>query len=311
MKSINMKVLFLCSSLVLIFLSIIEYVWQCDRQTSNQNLLCRYNQKALNIIKYSSSDEIELQRLSKIKVAIIDEGITKQLNINFVKLRTSQYTESSHGSVIANLLTAHFDNNTGYQGLIPNMPLYGYSLSSDEMNIFSLAEAIKTVIRWKVDIISISMGTNKGDKELENVVLDAVKHGIVVICSAGNNPYEMNYPASFNIPGVISVGAVGNDCNILPDTNVNMQTDIYAPGENIASFKDDAELIKEYTGTSVAVPFVTLACIFIKAYSNSLNPKEVEKFLKQNTDYHLVYWKNEQMEIKILDMEQLKKLLKS
>lgn len=245
-----------------------------------------------------------------IKVALIDEGITNQTDLNFVELHENQFSKkSSHGTVIANLLAAESSAKTKYQGLIPNMPLYGYSLSADEMDTSVLVEGIETAINWDVDIISISMGTNKENNDLKNAILNAVNHGIVIICSAGNDPYEANYPASYNIPGVISVGAIGNDYNILPYTNVNSQIDIYAPGENIASFNKDNVDIKGYTGTSVAVPFITMACIYIRAYATSLNPEEVEELLIQSSNGYLAKWRYEQMEIKILDMEQLMKAL--
>jgi len=275
----------------------------------NETYTPTYNQQALSIIQYSGSDPSIIQRLAQVKVAVIDEGITAQ-SLNFIKLRQYQSNElPSHGTVIANLLGANLDTNKGYKGLMPDLPLYGYSLSSDEMDTVGLIKAIKTAINWNVDIIAISMGTNKDNDDLENTVKDAVDHGIVVICSAGNDPYEENYPASFDIPGVISVGAIGNDYNILPYTNVSSKIDIYAPGENIVSLSSDNSEPIEYSGTSVAVPFITLACIYIKAYSPSLDPTEVESYLIQQTDVYLAKWRNEQREVCLLDMAQLMKSL--
>ncbi|WP_049783326.1 S8 family serine peptidase [Mahella australiensis] len=172
-----------------------------------------------------------------------------------------------------------------------------------------MVKAIETALSWNVDIISISMGTDIGNNDLRNVILNAVNHGIVIICSAGNDPYEANYPASFNIPGVISVGAIGNDYNILPYTNINPQIDIYAPGEDIASLINDNSKIIGYSGTSVSVPFITFACIYIKAYYSSLKPKEAENFLIKQTDTYLAKWRNEQREIKVLNMAKLMKSL--
>lgn len=277
--------------------------------THNQDSLSIYNQNALNMISYTQSDQLELQRLSNIKVAIIDEGITKQ-SLCFTRLR--QYQESeipSHGTLIANLLGAPKECRFIYHGLIPSIPLYGYSLSPNEMNTTSLANAIKTVTDWGVDIISISMGTNKENDELKKAVQNAINSGIVIICSSGNNPYDANYPASFIIPGVISVGAVGNNYNILPNTNVNSQVDIYAPGEDIASFSDDSAKVTQYSGTSVAVPFVTLACVYIKAYSPSLSPADVDEFLSHQTNTYLANWGREQRAIGILNMAKLKTAL--
>lgn len=269
-----------------------------------------YNKRALDIIKYSISETINLDKLTKVKVALIDEGITRQPSLKFIKLRDNKENEvPSHGTIITNLLAAHLDDTSGYEGLIPDMPLYGYSLSVDEMDTSSLVKAIETVISWNVDIISISMGTNKSDNNLENVIQKAVNQGIVIVCSAGNDAYEENYPASFNIPGVVSVGAIGNDYNILNNSNVNSQIDIYAPGETIASFTNNSLEIHEYSGTSVSVPFVTMACIYIKAYNNSIKPEEIESFLLQHTSTYLAKWRNNQRVIKLLDMADLMKSL--
>ena len=269
-----------------------------------------YNQKALNMIHYNFSDSLRIQRLTKVKVALIDEDISNKSLVHFTKLYKNQEGKKySHGTTIANLLGARYDTNTGYQGLLPNITLYAYSIPDNEMNVSSLTEAIKCVTNWNVDIVCISMGTNKENVDLKNAILNTVHRGIIVICSSGNNPYDTNYPASFPIPGVISVGAIGNDYNILPYTNVNSQVDIYAPGEDIVSLTDNSSKVMAYSGTSVAVPFVTLACIYIKAFSPSLNPAEVENFLIQQTDSYLANWGNDQREIRVLNMKHLMKSL--
>ena len=298
MKTKILRILFFSSFVLLLMISI---------NLDHQNI---YNQKALNMIHYKLSDSLGIQRLTNVKIALIDEDISNESLVNFIKLYKNQAGKRySHGTMIANLLGARYDTNTGYQGLLPNITLYGYSIPTNEMNTSSLTEAITCVTNWNIDIICISMGTNKENVDLKNAILNTVHHGIVVICSSGNNPYDTNYPASFPIPGVISIGAIGNDYNILPYTNVNSQVDIYAPGENIVSLTDNSSKVMAYSGTSVAVPFVTLACIYIKAFSPSLNPAEVEDFLIQQTDSYLANWGNDQREIRVLNMKHLMKSL--
>ena len=265
-----------------------------------------YNHEALEIIRFNVNDYNKSYNLHQVKVAIIDEGLTDQSTINYAKLKTDSSGEVfSHGNIIANLLAANMDNYTGFQGLISDIQLYGYSLSEDEMNAESLEQAIRTTANWGVDIISISMGTSIRDDKLELAIQEAIDENIVVICSSGNNPYKNNYPASFDIPGLISVGAIGNDYNILPVSNANSYVDIYAPGENINSLNCATSQVEEFSGTSVAVPFVTLACVYIKAYYSSLSPKEIENLLIQKSEYYYAGWGYSNKQIHLLNIEQL------
>ena len=294
----NFKTILIC---VFCILGIFDY---SINKGNTEKYIYEYNQEALKMIKYTTIDYNKQKSLSHVKVAIIDEGIKKQSTINFVELRNSTANEeASHGTVIANLLGAQYDPKTGYHGLLPNIPLYAFSLSSNEMDTSNLTDVINTVINWNVDIISISMGTNTENDNLKIAIQDAVKNGIIVVCSSGNNPNQPNYPASYDIPGVISVGAIGDDYNILPYTNVNSQVDIYAPGENIISY--DGSEINEYSGTSVSVPFVIMACIYIKAYSPLLSPSEVENLLIQKSDTYLAKWQYEQRQIRVINMSAL------
>lgn len=269
-----------------------------------------YNRRALDLIHYKINHSNKLPNLYNVKVAIIDEGIDNSPLIHLTKLRKTHPNIKSHGSIITNLLGAQYDKTTGFKGLMPGVPIYGYSLSPEEMNTESLTVAINTVTDWDVDIINISMGTNKNNDELRNAILNAVHKGIVVTCSSGNNPDNANYPASFSIPGVISVGTIGNNYSIPTYTNSNPQVDIYAPGENIYSIIDNTTGVKEYSGTSLSVPFVTLACIYIKTISPTLSSADVEKVLVKQSDIYAVKWKNDQKSIRVLNMAKLIKSLK-
>lgn len=258
--------------------------------TSNVINIADINQVELNInsdayemIGYSY-DWIDKEKLEPIKVAIIDQGITEESGLNFNYLiKDNSIGSNNHGNVIANLLAAKYNPNTKYQGLIPGYPLYAYSLSKDDMSVHSLADAIRAVTNWKVDIICISLGTKNEDDYLEKAVKEALDQNILIVCSAGNFPNTKNFPAFFNLPGIISVGAIGADYNILPNTNTDSNIDIYAPGESIYSITTPNSTPAPYNGTSVAVPFVAASCIYLKKENPNLSAEEIERIIMQHS----------------------------
>lgn len=131
--------------------------------------------------------------------------------------------------------------------------------------ISNLNNAIRYAIDWKgpeeetVDIISISIGVNKYDSELHNLIKEAYLKDIKIVVSAGNNgdgnilTDEISYPAYFS--EVISVGSLNKE-EISIFSNSNHEIDIYAPGSNIkSSFLNNSYAI--FSGTSMAAPHVS------------------------------------------------------
>lgn len=129
-----------------------------------------------------------------------------------------------------------------------------------------LINAIEYSINWKgpegqkIDVINISLGGNKEDPKLHEIILKAYQIGIIIVVSAGNygdgnqNTDEILYPGYYK--EVIQVGAINEDLKIVESSNSNNQIDFVAPGYRILS----TYLNNSYTrlsGTSMAAPHIS------------------------------------------------------
>ena len=70
-------------------------------------------------------------------------------------------------------------------------------LSSPQLII----KAIEQAIEDEVDIINISLGVNRTNSKIDQVVNEAINNGIVVVAAAGNDG-----------PGLSTIGTPGKKC---------------------------------------------------------------------------------------------------
>ena len=153
-------------------------------------------------------------------------------------------------------------------------------------------------------IINISLSSPVDDYILLKNVQRAVDSGVTIVCSSGNSANNtLFYPAAYSIDGVISVGALNNDLDILESTTVNEQVDIYTPGENIYSLSKENSEINVFTGTSISTPIVTSIVAILKAKHTYLSPKEIEDIIKNTSFSYEGRWGIELMSIKLLNVD--------
>jgi subtilisin len=232
---------------------------------------------------------ISSNKIYNVKIAIIDSGYQKMNSLNMQLLNTEIVDNSStHGLIVSSLIASKptVDN---YSGLIPKIKLYYYDIPNSQLNSKNLTNAILYVSKYHVDVINICLSTNEYSAEMENAIKYAIDNGSTIVASAGNDNSDIfEYPASFNIPGLISVGVVDSNLNIPTYATVNSSIKVYAEGENIFSLDPETHTIKEYSGTSLSTPFVTVAVALIKAKYPYVKPFEVEKIILNNTDTYLV-----------------------
>lgn len=167
---------------------------------------------------------------------------------------------NGHGTHVAGIIAASNYNNE-VMGVAPDCKLLiAKALNKDGTGTYqSIINAINFAVNNKVDIISMSLGGNKDDKNLKNAVMQAVKNNISVVCAAGNNgdgdssTSEYSYPASY--AEVIEVGAINENYLVEKFSNSNTTIDLVAPGRNIISTYMDNKLAI-MSGTSMSAPYV-------------------------------------------------------
>lgn len=149
---------------------------------------------------------------------------------------------NSHGTHVAGIIGACGDNGLGSTGVmwtvkIMSIRFLGVSGTGDTLDA---ADAIVYATDHGARIINASWA----GYEYSNALYDAIDYargkGVLFVAAAGNeannNDIEPTYPASFNLPNIISVAATDDRDNISSFSNYGAKSvDLGAPGVSIYS----------------------------------------------------------------------------
>ena len=198
--------------------------------------------------------------------------------------------DHSHGTHVAGIIGAVGNNGIGVVGVnwkIKIMPVkflntYGFG---------SLAGAIMSmeyVLNMKKKGINVIATNNSwGGSQFSYALMDAIKahieEGILCIAAAGNsgndNAIYPLYPASYNLLNIIAVAAIDRYGNFAWFSNYGKTTvHVGAPGVDILSTVLGGDYM-EFSGTSMATPFVSGIAALISSYNPSLKWYEIRNLI--------------------------------
>ncbi len=118
---------------------------------------------------------------------------------------------------------------------------------------------------------------------------DALKSApdILFVCAAGNsdddNQFQELIPSSFQLPNMITVGAVDQAGDRTSFTTFGKNVEVYANGFEVDSYIPGGDRMK-FSGTSMASPNVANLAAKIFAVKPSLKPQEVAALIKQGAE---------------------------
>ncbi|WP_397538611.1 S8 family serine peptidase [Rummeliibacillus pycnus] len=246
-----------------------------------------------------------------VKVAVIDTGVNEipdltnvVKRVSFVKdnPNTKNIDESDewdrgnygegHGTSVAAVLGAQiggatFDSTiSDVIGVAPNVLIYSlkYADGTRDGRIAEVIEAINWSIKHKMDLINISSSIYEDDSSLKKAVDQAVKAGIIIVASAGNdgNSNKPTYPARYS--NVIAVTSIGKDKICSSFSNTGTSIDFTAPGDYVPTINSKGELFHA-SGTSFAAPHVTgLLAILKERYPYSTSSELIQKLRESALD---------------------------
>lgn len=181
--------------------------------------------------------------------------------------------EEGHGTHVAGTIAATADDGNPAVGVAPQaqvMPLK-FLDSEGTGNVGDAIAAIDYAIDKHVSVINASWGGPDRSAALEDAIRRAGDAGIVFVAAAGNdgtnNDGDANFPASLDLPNLISVAATDEQNKLADFSNYGSRTvDVAAPGVNIMSTVGAS--YEAWSGTSMATPHVS----GIAALLNSVEP---------------------------------------
>jgi len=156
----------------------------------------------------------------------------------------------------------------------------------EAMNVFLAKVADRN---WMPAVASVSMGGPGNSASVGVVVDSAVRMGVTVVASAGNDGRTSNYDACRHQPGYlpssITVGATDAEDRLASYSNRGPCVDIFAPGSFTTSAgheSDDQERVQ--SGTSMACPHVSGAVALLLSEDPTLTPQAVrDELIKRAT----------------------------
>ena len=201
-----------------------------------------------------------------------------------------------HGTHVAGIiLHGAEDELTIFPMRYPKQALFDY----DEVKARKVYQAIELAHNKGIRIVNISMGSfaESANTEVETIRLDKVARDswkgleraikdfpdMLFVCASGNNGKNTdehgNYPSGFDLPNILSVGAVDNSNILAKFSNYGKKTvDIAAPGVDIISLEPNAEVGMK-SGTSMAAPFATRVAGRIKYINPDLSPEQIKEII--------------------------------
>jgi subtilisin family serine protease len=216
-----------------------------------------------------------------------------------------------HGSHVSGIAAAAANNATGGAGVCPACKLMILRAGGERFRSDDILEAIAYAVDNGADILNVSLGGGPWSKFQRKALAWAGNNGVLVVVAAGNedrdndqldftqNGFAPSYPASYDLPNIISVAASndldqygyvtgcalaggGARCSF---TNFGRTSvDLAAPGVDIIStyLFGGYELLN---GTSMSAPFVSGVAGLVLSLHPGYTPTQAKNAILNSVDH--------------------------
>ena len=205
---------------------------------------------------------------------------------NFYFSNNDPDDDHSHGTHIAGTIGAATNNGIGIAGTNWNVKLVPLKVAYENRYPYShVISAIEYATEKNIPILNNSYG---GIVYNTSLYLAIAQYPGLFVAAAGNEALNdditRHYPASYDLPNIISVASTDRNDNLSSFSNYGETTvDIGAPGSSIFStLPEDSYGYKN--GTSMATPHVVGAAALLKSYCPELETRDLKKIILESGD---------------------------
>ncbi|HVJ64486.1 MAG TPA: S8 family serine peptidase [Bdellovibrionota bacterium] len=199
--------------------------------------------------------------------------------------------DNEHGTHCAGTIGGVGNNGIGVTGVSWNVSMMGVKFLSGSGS-GTLADAIKAIdfaTSQNVDVMSNSWGGGGFSQALKESIERASEKGIVFVAAAGNSSADNDtapaYPATYDVPNVISVAATTNLDTLASFSSYGKRTvHVAAPGHNIVSTTPN-NTYASFSGTSMATPHVSGAVALFKSQRGAgMSPTQIREEIQKTAE---------------------------
>lgn len=182
------------------------------------------------------------------------------LGRNFIDQNNDPMDTNGHGTLIAGIIGAVGNNSKGIAGVNWRVSLMALKFIGPEGGtVADEIQAIEYALQRGARVFNMSFGSYQ-PSVIEKEAMAAASN-ILFIAAAGNelnnNDFSPLFPASYDLPNIISVAATGVNDNIASFSNYGPNTvHVAAPGSGILS-TIPGDRYRLYSGTSMSTAFVS------------------------------------------------------
>lgn len=229
-----------------------------------------------------------------VPIAIVDSG-TDPTHPEFVDRPATTYLngqttfgrEEYHGTFVASIAAAP-DNGIGIDGVYPQAALEIFDGSPDARGISTsvVVAGVTALAQHCPAVINLSFGSTDQDPTLLDAILDAQRHGCLVVAATGNDGLEGNpttFPAAW--PHVLGVGATDVSDAVTRFSTLGPFVDVVAPGQDmtgaVPTWRDPTGYFHS-DGTSYSTPIVSAAAAWLWTVRPTLTADQVAQILRSS-----------------------------
>jgi hypothetical protein len=172
----------------------------------------------------------------------------------------------NHGTQVAGVIGAEGNNGVGVAGVLWATRMMALRVGGEGgLPTSAVIAAANYVIARKaagvnVRVVNMSFGGAPFSQTFYDALASLNDAGILVVASAGNDGNDVpNFPAAYNLPNIISVGATDASGALASFSNYGSSVHIAAPGDGIWTTSFDSGWSTNYeavSGTSFSAPVV-------------------------------------------------------